>query len=115
MKQVLFILLIATIACASIEKFEEEDLEIVLEGINFKSLWNKVKKHVTQAKAWLKAVGLYDPLMNALKNIGGYYAQNYCVSKGIPSDVCTSIVSFLTSTIFSSKLLHFTGISLFTS
>ena len=95
MKQVLFILLIATIACASIEKFEEEDSEIVLEGINFKSLWNKVKNNVKQAKAWLKAVGLYDPLMNALKNIGGYYAQNYCVSKGIPSDVCTSIVSFL--------------------
>ncbi len=77
MKQVLFILLIATIACASLEKIKEEDLEMVLERINFKSLWNKVKNNVKQPKAWLKAVGLYDPLINGLKNIGGYYSQNY--------------------------------------
>ena len=97
MRKILFLLLIAIIACNSIETFEQD--ELVLEGINFKSMWNKVKKNVKAAKAWLKSVGLYDPLVNAIKNVGAYYANNYCTSKGVPKEICSSIVQFLQSII----------------
>ena len=94
MKKFLFLVLLAVIACTSLEPIEEDDLDIVL-GISFKDMWNSVKNNVSQAKRWLKSVGLYDPLISLIKTVGSYYATNYCISKGVPSAVCSSIVDFL--------------------
>ena len=97
MKQFLLIalVLLAVISCTSLEKYEPDDLDIVLKGINFKAMWEKVKNNVNLAKNWLKSIGLYDPLVNLIKSVGSYYANNYCTSKSIPSSVCSSIVDFL--------------------
>ena len=97
MKQFLFLVLITVIVCSSVKQYDPEDLEIVLQGLDFKSLWNRIKSNVNKAKSWLKKVGLYDPLIDCIKKVGGYYANNYCTSKGIPESVCSSIVNFLTS------------------
>ena len=98
MKKFLFLVLLAVIACTSLEPIEQDDLDIVL-GISFKSMWNAVKNNVSQAIKWLKSVGLYDPLIKLIKTAGSYYANNYCTSKGVPSSVCSSIVDFLMSLI----------------
>ena len=99
MKKILFIVLIAIISCTLVEKYEsEEDLDIVL-GIDIKTMWNKVKNNVNQAKAFLKSIGLYDPMISALKTVGSAIAVGYCTSKGVPYPICTSIVGFLMSLI----------------
>ena len=99
MKQFLFLVLITVIVCTSVEQYDPEDLEIVLQGLNYKTIWNRIKNNVNKAKSWLKSVGLYDPLINCIKQVGGYYAKNYCTSKGIPDSVCSSIFEFLSGLI----------------
>ena len=100
MKKILFLVLIAIIACSQVEQYEPydiEDFDLILEGINIRSLWNKFKNNASQAKQFLKSIGLYDPLINLLKKYASGYAVNYCTSKGIPNDICQSIVNFLLS------------------
>ena len=102
MKKILFFVLIAIIACSQVEQYEQyeiEDADLILEGINIRSLWNKFKNNASQAKQFLKSIGLYDPLIDLLKKCASYYALNYCTSKGFPQDICQSIVSFLSSLI----------------
>ena len=100
MKKFLFFLLLTYITCAIIEKYEsDENLEINLEGINVGSMWNKVKRNVKQAKAFLKSIGLYDPLMTLLKTAATAVAVSYCTGHGVPYPICTSIVGFLMSLI----------------
>ncbi len=65
MRKLLFVLLIAIIACNSIETFEQD--ELVLEGINFKSMWNKVKKMLKQLKLGLNPLDYMIHLLMQLK------------------------------------------------
>ena len=62
-------------------------------------MWKKVKNHVNQAKAFLKSIGIYDPMMAALRSAATALAIAYCTSKGVPYPICTSIVGFLMSLI----------------
>ena len=96
MKKLIFLLLIAMVFCSSIEEYNlDDDLEVILEGINVRKMWNQVKKYESKAKAFLKAIGIYDGLIKVLKTTGRYYGINYCTSKKIPQDICSSIVDFL--------------------
>ena len=95
MKKLLFLLLIAMAFCSSIEEYNLDDSEVMLEGINVRKIWNQVKNKASQAKAFLKAIGIYDGLVKVLKTTGKYYGISYCTSKNIPQDICSSIVDFV--------------------
>ena len=102
MKKILFFVLIAIIACSEIKEYElenTEDIALVLKGIDVAKLWNKFKNNVSQAKQFLKSIGLYYPLINLLKQGTSVVAIGYCTSQGVPYIICTSIVEFLMSLI----------------
>ena len=93
MKKLLFVLLIAIIACQTLQEVE---VEPELEGINWKELWNKVKKAFQDAKNWLQENGLWDPLINVIKEKGRQAGINWCKGrKKIPEDTCISIVNWI--------------------
>ena len=91
MKKLLFFVLLAMIACSTIP---EED--VVLEGIDWKAAWEKVKKVFNDAITWLKDNDLYEPLINLIKTKGKEKALNWCKGeRKIPENVCTSIVNWV--------------------
>ena len=94
-KFLLFVFLLSVVACTTIEEYSSDDLEVILQGIDVKTAWNKVKKFAKQARDFLKSIGLWDPLINILKTSGRGYAINYCVSKNIAEAICSSIVDFV--------------------
>ena len=102
MKKIIFLVLIAIIACTEIKEYDIdniEDVDLVLEGINVGKLWNKFKNNASQAKQFLKSIGLYYPLITLLKQGTSVLAIGYCTSQGVPYIICTSIVEFLMSLI----------------
>ena len=58
-------------------------------GNAFKNLGDVVKKGI----AWLKQNGLWDPIVDQLKEIGGGYANEIC-EKILPAEVCGPAVDF---------------------
>ena len=92
MKKLLILVLIAIAFCTAIE--EKTDDEIILQGVNWAELWEKVKKYASQAKKWLQDNGLWEPIINLLKTYGREKAVNWCAQK-IPYAVCSSIVDFI--------------------
>ena len=58
-------------------------------GNAFKKLGDVVKKGI----AWLKQNGLWDPIVDQLKEIGGGYANEIC-EKILPAEVCGPAVDF---------------------
>ena len=102
MKKIIFLVLIAIIACTEIKEYDienTEDIDLVLQGINVAKLWNKFKNNASQAKQFLKSIGLYYPLITLLKQGTSVLAIGYCTSQGVPYIICTSIVEFLMSLI----------------
>ena len=98
MKKILFVLLIAIIACST--DFAPEDFEdFELEKFDPKvivDIWKKVKGVIDKAVKFLKENDLYEPLINAVKKYGSIYANQLCVNKlKIEEDTCKSIVDFL--------------------
>ena len=98
MKKILFVLLIAFIACSTDFSDEEYD-DVVLQKFDptvIVDAWKKVKGIVDKAIKFLKENNLYEPLVNTIKKYGSKYAHDFCVKQiKLDSDTCTSIVDFL--------------------
>ena len=69
----LFILLIAVIASST-----EMEQEPILEGINWRELWEEVKHAYDADVQWFKDNELYEPLINLIKNKGKEVGINLC-------------------------------------
>ena len=92
MKKILFVLLIAIIATMPLPEPEDP----ILESIDWKAAWAKVKKVFKDAVQWLKDNDLYEPLINLIKKYGREAGLNFCKGdRKIPEDVCISIVNFI--------------------
>ncbi len=96
-KALFFLFLFAIVASTSVQEYNEDD-DVVLQGIrihiDIKKEWNKVKKYTGQAIAFLKRIGLYPILVDAVKRYGTSYGINACVNKGFDKDICTALVQW---------------------
>ena len=100
MKKIFILLLIIYIvSCKTIKDFTFEELnDISLEGLNpaiIKDIWQKIKDIYEKAVKFLKDVGLYEPIINLIKEKGRKIALNFCVSKNIPKETCESIIDWI--------------------
>ena len=87
-KLLLFVLLIVYVSSVN------EDP--VLEGVDWKNVWEKVKKTYNDAINFLKDNDLYDPLLDLIKRLGKQAGVNWCKGdRKIPEDTCISIVNWL--------------------
>ena len=95
MKKILFALLIAIIACSTVEEFDDVDLQS-FDPQFIIDAWNKVKAVLDKAIKFLKENNLYEPLVDLIKKYGTKYANDFCVNqKKIEESTCMSIVNFL--------------------
>ena len=98
MKKILFVLLIAIIACSTDSPAEEYD-DVQLEKFDPKvivDVWKKLKGVVDKAIKFLKENNLYEPLVATIKKYGTKLANDMCVKQHqIEESTCQSIVNFL--------------------
>ena len=99
MKKFLFLVLLAFVVLTAAKKVEAEDFEPNLKAIeldlDWRTAWNLVKNSLEKAEEWLKKRGLWEPLLNALKNKFPDVAKTFCDNKGVPGDVCADIMRFI--------------------
>ena len=98
MRKLLIILLIAIVACSTVEEFDTDDF--LLEKINFDpkafiEAWKKVKDVILKAIKFLKDNGFYEPIVNFLQQKAKPKAMKFCVEKIKDEGICTSIVNFV--------------------
>ena len=98
MKKILFVVLIAIIACSTDfapEVFDDVDLQKFDPKV-IVDVWKKVKDFVDKAIKFLKENNLYEPLVALVKKYGTKYAYDICVKQHkIEESTCKSIVDFL--------------------
>jgi hypothetical protein len=95
MKKILFVLLIAIIACSTVEEFDDVELQ-KFDPKAIADIWKKVKDVIDKAIKFLKENNLYDPLVALIKKYGTKYAYDLCVKQHkIEEATCKSIVDFL--------------------
>ena len=87
MKKFLAILLIAIIACMTVE----EEMEL---NSWFSKLWDKIKNAVKKAWNWLKEKGILDKIKNALVTAGKYAAIALC-KKWFDAETCEGVIGQL--------------------
>ena len=98
MKKLLFFAIIFCISFSFAKTNENEDLEVLLKGIDYsiiEKIWITVKDYAGKAVEFLKQIGLYDKLIELLEKYGKPYVMQYCTSLKIPEKICTSIIEFL--------------------
>ena len=99
MKKFLFLVLLAFVVLTAAKKVEAEDFEPNLKAIeldlDWRTAWNLVKNSLEKAEEWLKRKGLWEPLLDALKNKLPNMAKLLCDNKGVPGDVCADIMKFI--------------------
>ena len=90
MKKFLAILLIAIVACETVQDLE---LEGILSGIVdwFKKIWNKLRDAVKKAVNWLKENGYYDLLKGKIIEMGKAAATAWC-SQYVSAELCSNAV-----------------------
>ena len=93
MRRLLFLVLLAIAFCTVVEKTEDP---VVLQAADIIDIWNQIKHLGQQAVDWLKAMGLWDPIVNFLKTTGRSAAIGWCSTK-VPAVICSSIVDFILS------------------
>ena len=95
MKKILFVLLIAIIACSTVEEYDDVELQ-KFDPKAIADIWKKVKDVIDKAIKFLKENNLYDPLVALIKKYGTKYAYDLCVKQHkIEEATCKSIVDFL--------------------
>ena len=98
MKKIIFVLLIAIIACSTdfaVEEFDDVELQKFDPKV-IVDVWKKVKDFVDKAIKFLKENNLYEPLVDLIKKYGSKYANDFCVKQHkIEESTCKSIVDFL--------------------
>ncbi len=99
MKKFQFLVLLAFVVSTAAKKVEAEDFEPNLKAIeldlDWRTAWNLVKNSLEKAEEWLKKKGLWEPLLDALKNKLPNMAKLFCDNKGVPGDVCGEIMKFI--------------------
>ena len=95
MKKILFVLLIAIIACSTVEEYDDVELQ-KFDPKAIADIWKKVKDVIDKAIKFLKENNLYDPLVALIKKYGTKFAYDLCVKQHkIEEATCKSIVDFL--------------------
>ena len=94
-KALFFLFLFAIAACTSVQEYDSED-EIVLQlsKADIKKGWEKVKRFTKEAKIFLKSIGVYDILVQAVKIYGRAFGISACVAQGIDATLCTMFVNW---------------------
>ena len=59
------------------------------------NVWNKVKEIYNKAVDFLKEAGLYEPIVKYIKIEGRKYVMDFCTSKNIKEETCSSIIDFV--------------------
>ena len=90
MKKFLAILLIAIVACETVQDLE---LEGIFKKIGhwFKSIWDKLRDAVKKAVNWLKENGYYDLLKSKIIELGKGAATAFC-STYLGPEFCANAV-----------------------
>ena len=83
MKKIVFILLILVI------------LNDFALGAGIKETWESIKNFYTKAKKWLQDQGLWDPLVQALKDGARDLALRTCKNKCADPTICNDIVNWV--------------------
>ena len=95
MKKIIFVLLIAIIACSTVEEFDDVELQ-KFDPKAIADIWKKVKDVIDKAIKFLKENNLYEPLVDLIKKYGSKYANDFCVKQHkIEETTCKSIVDFI--------------------
>ena len=94
MKKLLAILLIAIVACSTASAAEEEEfgLDRLLDG--FKNGWSTLLKTFKKVVQFLKDNGLWDPLVELLKDAGKVAAKGLCL-KVYDEEFCDELLGSL--------------------
>ena len=62
-----------------------------ISALSIREEWEKAKEACSKVKEFLQKYGIYDDVVNLLKQGSKAVAQKLCEKK-LPSDVCTSII-----------------------
>ena len=92
MKKFLAILLIAIVACSSIQVVDEEvELQKVPDWI--KNGWAKLKSAFKKVVTFLKDNGLWDPLVKVFAQYGKKFAKDMCMKAYDDEKFCDELVN----------------------
>ena len=92
MKKFLAILLIAIVACSSIQVVDEEvELQKVPDWI--KNGWAKLKSAFKKVVTFLKENGLWDPLVKVFAQYGKKFAKDMCMKAYDDEKFCDELVN----------------------
>ena len=83
MKKIVFILLILVI------------LNNFALGAGIKETWESIKHFYERARTWLEQQGLWQPLVNALKDGARDLALNICKNKCADPTICKDVVNWI--------------------
>ena len=104
MRKLLVLVLLAVVACSTLEddlaEYKPIFDDVSLEGIDLSVLikiWNNVKDCFQKAVDFLKENGLYEPLVNYIRTDGREYALKFCTNKITSKEVCTGIIDWVLS------------------
>ena len=93
MKKFLAILLIAIVACETVDNFDLEGLWKKIKNA-VKSAWDKLSGAVKKAINWLKDKGIYDLVKSKLIQLGKAAATTFCSAYLSPA-VCAPAIEGL--------------------
>ena len=94
MKKILFFVLIVALFFYSIEQNDVDEDDAVLE-LSLKNIWRGIKNSFKKTVNFLKNKGIYDRLVEILKNVGKNDAVKFCIEKGLDKSVCKESVDIL--------------------
>ena len=93
MRKFLVIFLIAIVACAEINIFDQTEVELESKVGDFlKRIAGKAIEVAKKVKKWLKDNGLWDPLVKMLKSLGKMAAQSFCEKHADPGN-CRDLIN----------------------
>ena len=95
MRNILFLVLIAIAVCATIDFNNQEEVEKVLQAIDWGKAWNEVCYNLQKAKDFLVRTGLWGVIKTALSTVGAAAATAACTAWGVPGWICGSMVEFV--------------------
>ena len=101
MRKLLFLVLVAIAVCTVVEETELDVLDLDnfdfenLDAIDWQKVWDKLKGFASLIKKWLKKIGIWDLVVDYLKNKLPDKIEAFCKNKKIPDGLCHTIVNWI--------------------
>ena len=71
------------------------DFDFDAEAFDWKEAWEKVKSGFLSVEKFLKDLGIWDPIVKAIKENLPKKVEEICVSYKIPEGLCYTIINWL--------------------